>query len=129
MENLNDLFTWGSLVSLQGSSAAALLLPNVLSSVFGAGIDKYKRYIAFAISMILPYIVAAMATDTGWVKWVVALFNGCLVYASAVGINQSLSGSSGATRGTTAVPAAPSRTTRGMTAAPTAPRKFFSSWL
>ena len=108
MENLNDLFTLESLFSLQGSAAAAILVPNVLSSLIGEKFRPYKKTLAFTLAMLLAYLVAALAVDTAWLKWILAFFNGCLVYASAVGINESLNAATPTIRGT---------------------RKFFESWL
>ncbi len=108
MENLNDLFTIESLLSLQGSAAAAILVPNVFSSLIGEKFKPYKKILAFILAMVLAYIVAALAQETGWIKWILAFFNGCLVYASAVGVNESLNASTPTKQDT---------------------RKFFESWM
>ncbi|MGB8252387.1 MAG: hypothetical protein WCF08_04180 [Anaerolineaceae bacterium] len=107
MQNLNDLFTLESLLSLQGSAAAAILVPNVLSSVIGEKFKPYKKVLAFILAMLLAYLVAALAAETGWLKWILAFFNGCLVYASAVGLNESVNATTPTKKGT---------------------RKFFESW-
>ena len=95
MDNLDELFTIASLLSLQGSSAAALLIPNVLTYLIGDAFKPYKKWVSFAIAMILAYLVAVLAQSADWTRWIVALFNGFLVFASAVGINEA------AGRGTT----------------------------
>jgi hypothetical protein len=92
MNELDSLFTIASLVSLQGSAAAALLVPNVLTYLVGNAFKPYAKWVSFAISMGLAYLVAALAPDSEWTKWIVALFNGFLVFASAVGINEAAGG-------------------------------------
>lgn len=89
MDNLDELFTIASLLSLQGSSAAALLVPNVLTYLIGDAFKPYKKWISFALAIALSYLVAALAKGTDWTKWILALFNGFLVFASAVGINEA----------------------------------------
>ncbi len=88
MDNLSALFTMESLLSLQGSAAAALLVPAVLLYLIGEGFKPVAKWVSFVIALGLSYLVAALAADTGVLKWVLAFFNGFLVFASAVGINQ-----------------------------------------
>ena len=93
MDNLDALFTLESLLSLQGSAAAALLVPNVLGFLIGgAKFNNCRKWISFFIAMGLSYLAAALAPSPNWVKWVLASFNGFLVFASAVGINQAAAG-------------------------------------
>lgn len=101
----NSLFTVTSLLSLQGSATAALLVPNALKLLISNIPASVTKWIAFVISLGLSLLVAAVASDTSFVKWVVAFFNGFLVFASAMGINQ-----------------AAARTTLDR-------KRFFSSWL
>ncbi len=92
-QTLNALFTVESLLSLQGAAAAALLVPNVIGYLVGEAFHPYKKWVSFGLSMILAYLVAFLAPDAHWMKWVQAFFNGFLVFASAVGINEGVSGS------------------------------------
>ncbi|MDQ2921273.1 MAG: hypothetical protein M3R52_06660 [Acidobacteriota bacterium] len=107
-EVANALFTKTSVLSLQGSAAASLIVPNVLKYLI-PNIPKWlTKWISFVIAMGLSFLVAYIASETGFMKWVVAFFNGFLVFASAMGINQAAAG--GAALG-------PGR------------RKFFDNWL
>jgi ABC-type multidrug transport system permease subunit len=108
MSKLDGLFTFESLLSLQGAAAATLLIPNVLRYLFGVGFQPYEKWVAFVIAMGLSLLVAGLAKETTWTKWFVACFNGFLVFASAVGINQ------------VAVAAAPATETAN---------QFFRTWL
>ena len=88
---LNSLFTLESLLSLQGSAAAALLIPNVFAFLFGEKFDKnWKKWTSFVIAMALAFLVAILAKDAGYAKWIIAFINGFVVFASAVGINQGI---------------------------------------
>ncbi len=86
--NLNALFTLASLLSLQGAAAASLLVPNVLTYLIGPNFKQYEKWVAFAIAMGLALITAFIATDTSLLKWLVAVFNGFLIFASAIGVNE-----------------------------------------
>ncbi|MEO8391506.1 MAG: hypothetical protein ABI700_00800 [Chloroflexota bacterium] len=85
---LNALFTLESLLSLQGAAAASWLVPNVLGTLIGPRFDRFRLWAAFLIGMGLALLTAAIAKDTSGVKWILALFNGFLIFSSAVGINQ-----------------------------------------
>ncbi|HIV57655.1 MAG TPA: hypothetical protein H9902_06825 [Candidatus Stackebrandtia faecavium] len=84
---LDSLFTVTSLLSLQGSAAAAVLVPNVIGSLVGEKFDQYRKWTSLAIALALAFLAAFMVDD-GPLKWVVALFNGFLIFASAMGLNQ-----------------------------------------
>lgn len=124
-QNLDALFTTESLLSLQGAAAAALLVPAVLLYLIGDAFKPYAKWVSFAIAMILSYLVAILAADTGFVKWILAFFNGFLVFASAVGINQAA-----ASRGGNMTQVAPSGNVRSTRKAPPPPqpKRVFASW-
>ncbi len=84
---LDSLFTVTSLLSLQGSAAAAVLIPNVIGYLIGEKFDKYRKWTSLAIAMALAFLAAFMVDD-GPLKWLVAVFNGFLIFASAMGLNQ-----------------------------------------
>jgi len=87
---VEELFTLESLLSLQGAALASLLVPNVLGYVIGKNFDKYRKYISLLIAFGLAFLVASLS-KIGGIGWVVAVFNGFLIFASAVGINQMTS--------------------------------------
>lgn len=98
--NLNALFTLTSLLSLQGATAAALLVPNVLTYLIGANFKPYEKWVAFAIAMALALVTAFIASDPSILKWLVAVFNGFLIFASAIGVNEMAARSGQANLGT-----------------------------
>jgi hypothetical protein len=91
-QDANALFTSTSLLSLQGAAAAALLVPNGLRFLISSIPRWVTKWIAFIISLGLSFLVAYVATDPGFMKWIVGFFNGFLVFASAMGINQAAAG-------------------------------------
>lgn len=88
-QTLDALFTMQSLLSLQGSAAAALLVPNVIGYLVGDKFDPYRKWVSFVLAMMLAYLVAILAPTADWTKWILAFFNGFLIFASAVGINEA----------------------------------------
>ncbi|MGC5028732.1 hypothetical protein [Micromonospora sp. DT229] len=85
---MNDLFTWAALGSLTGASAATLLTTNVIGGLIGPSADTARKWIALGIALALSYLTAAFATDAGPEKWIIAFFNGLVIFAAALGINQ-----------------------------------------
>jgi hypothetical protein len=107
----DQFFTWASLGTFHGSALAAVIIPNVLGKVFGFP-GRARLIIAFSVALILQVVLAAFAEGDGAEKWIVAIFNGFLVAASALGVNQSTV----------------SATEEGFEASQT-PRRFRRSWL
>jgi hypothetical protein len=84
---VDALFTTTSLVTLEGSAAVSTLIPNVLGFLLGAGFDRWRKVVGFIVAMALALFVATLATDKSLSTWVVAVINGFLIFASAVGLN------------------------------------------
>jgi len=114
---LNSLFSKESLFSLQGAAAATLIIPNVLGYLIGASFDPYLKWAGFAVAMLLALITAAQAPSKDSSKWVLAIFNGFLIFASAAGLTDALGG--GKITASTGMGSAP-----GLNA----PHQFFGSW-
>ena len=88
MGNLDSLYSVASLLTLQGAAAASLLVPNVLGMLIGETFDRYRKWTSFGVALVLAFVAAGLADEASWVKWVVAVFNGFLVFAAAMGVNQ-----------------------------------------
>ncbi|MFG3684632.1 hypothetical protein [Micromonospora sp. NPDC047740] len=84
---MNDLFTFAALGTLTGASAATLLAANVIGGLIGPNGDKARKWIALGIALALSYVAAAFA-DAGPEKWIVAFFNGLVIFSAALGVNQ-----------------------------------------
>ena len=88
MDDLSSLYTFTSLVTLQGATAATLLFANVLGYLVGANFNPYRKWVALGVAMLLQLLAAAFADEQSAQTWIVAVFNGLLVFASAIGLNQ-----------------------------------------
>jgi hypothetical protein len=84
---VNDLYTWAGLGTIAGASAATLLTANVAGTLLGARADKARKWIALGVALLLSYLTAAFAT-AGSEKWIIAFFNGLVIFSAALGINQ-----------------------------------------
>lgn len=88
MDDLESLYSWASLISLQGSTAATLLFANVLGYLVGESFTPYRKWVALFVAVLLQLLAAAFGDASGAEVWIVALLNGLLVFASAIGLNQ-----------------------------------------
>jgi hypothetical protein len=84
---MEELFTLESLLSLQGAALASWIVPNVLGYIIGIKFNKLRKYFSLLISFSLAFLIATIS-KVSWTGWIVAIFNGFLIFASAVGINQ-----------------------------------------
>ena len=85
---LNSFFTMESLMTLQGATAACLMVPNVVAYLIGPEFDKYRKWVSLVVAFGIAFLTAYFAETPLWSKWVLAFFNGLLIFSSAVGINQ-----------------------------------------
>lgn len=85
---VGSLFTTGSLATLQGSVLAAALVPAVLGYLIGPTFEPFTKWTAFIISIIVPLVIAyaSNAENRNPLTWTVAVLNGFVIFASAVGI-------------------------------------------
>lgn len=89
-KTLNSLFTWESLVSLQGATTVVVLVPNVLTFLIGSSFQPYEKWVAFIIALLLSFLVAFQASGKSVTKWILAILNGFFIFASAVGLTEAL---------------------------------------
>jgi hypothetical protein len=88
---LGALLSKESLTSLQVAAGATLLVPNVLVYLIGPEIRIYEKWVALGVAMLIAAVVTEGPSKKRWTWWVVALLNGLLIYASAVGLTEMLS--------------------------------------
>ena len=81
----DELFTPTNIASLAAASAAVTVVGNALYKV--AGWDP--RWTAFVAALAIAYLVLIMKANREWYEWVLAFFNACLLYCSALGINET----------------------------------------
>jgi hypothetical protein len=80
----DQLFTSVNIVGLGMATAAVNLAANTLYRLF----NLPPKWTAFGAALIIAYIVVAITTSPKWYDWVLAFFNACLLYCSALGINE-----------------------------------------
>ena len=108
---LDDFFTWESLGTFQGATAAILLVVNVFGYLIGPRFDKWRKWLAIVLALGIEAVLSYTAAGSGFEKWVVAFLNALLLFAAAMGINE------GAGRGF------------GLERDDITQRSFFRSWL
>jgi len=121
MELPSSLFTTQTLFSFAGAVIATALVPNVIASIATLP-PRTLRLIALIVAMILAFLMAFMADSADWIKWIVAFFNGLLIYLSALGANETLS------RGMGRAPTPPAAIAGTAVSGGTKKRKFFDTW-
>jgi Mg2+/Co2+ transporter CorB len=119
---MDTSFTIQTLLSFTGAVIATALLPNVIAT-FTELSPKTLRAIALVMAMGLAFLSAFLVKESEWTKWVVAFFNGLMIYLSALGANETLS--RGLKRGVTTPP--PTLAGKSAEAGPEK-KKFFGSW-
>jgi hypothetical protein len=101
---LNSLFSKESLFSLQGAATATLIIPNILAYLIGEDFTPYQRWVGFGIAMVLALFTAAQAPNKDSSKWIMAIFNGFLIFASAAGLTDALGGTQSTSLGSPSTP-------------------------
>lgn len=114
MNDAAGLFTMSSLATLQGGAAAAIIVPNVIGYLVGPSFETGRKWVSFGVALIVAFLAAGLATGVGWEKWILAIFNGFLIFASAMGINEASSSLANSEGGSTETGP---------------PRRFFFTWL
>jgi hypothetical protein len=80
--NPKELISVTSLFTLGGAAFAVALLGNVLQYVF----HWNPRWLGLVVALLLAAVGAVIARPAQWYDWIVALFQGIQIYATAVGI-------------------------------------------
>lgn len=74
-------FTLESLATLAGATVATVLITNVLQSITKLN----PKWIGFITAMVISFIGVIFSESPEPVNYVMAFFNGFLIYASSVG--------------------------------------------
>ena len=80
----DQLFT-GVNIASAGVAAAAV---NVSANALYQFAKLPRERTAFVSALVIAYLVVAMQTAPHWFDWLLAFFNACLLFCSALGINQ-----------------------------------------
>jgi zinc transporter ZupT len=82
----DQLFTSVNIASVGTATAAVTVLTNTLYKLA----KLPQKWTAFVAALLIAYIVVSMSSNPQWYDWILAFFNACLLYCSALGINQML---------------------------------------
>jgi len=80
----DQLFTSVNIVSVGIATAAVNVAANTLYKL----IKLPTKWTAFAAALLIAYIVVFISSQRQWYDWVLAFFNACLLFCSALGINE-----------------------------------------
>lgn len=84
----NDFYTSTTLLSLTGSASAVWIITSVTGYILEPKDSRnLKKWLGLIISMILAFLGATQIQEQTLLTWVIAFFNGFLIYLTAVGAN------------------------------------------
>jgi len=102
MQNFNsptgipgDFFTAASLGTLAGATGAVYIICGTIQKVFNFN----PKWLALLVSVLISYLGAYLTASVNdqVTKYIIALLNGFLIYASATGTNQVIGTQTGKT--------------------------------
>ncbi len=76
-----EFFTASMFGTLMGCVVVVWVVSNVLSGVFGIE----PRFTGFVVSIVVAYVALFLSEEKTKVHYIIAFFNGCLIYATVVG--------------------------------------------
>jgi hypothetical protein len=86
---VDQFYTWATLGSLAGASAATLLVGNV-AAYLSPGAAAAKKWIALAAALVLSFAFLVYGTPSQTAQdWILAFLNGLLIYSAAFGLNEA----------------------------------------
>jgi hypothetical protein len=82
----SEFFSWGTLGTLAGASAATWAVGNAIGSLLGEAGRKWGALIV-AMAISIGVFVYSVERPTG-LHWFIAVLNGLLIFATALGFNE-----------------------------------------
>jgi hypothetical protein len=80
----DQLFTPTNIASLGVATAAVNVVANALYKL-----AKWSpKWTAFVCSLAIAYLAVFMESAPQWYEWLLAFFNACLLFCSALGVNE-----------------------------------------
>lgn len=92
---MDDFFTVASFATLTATVLAVVAVMNTLRHALGWGPRWFGLLLSIAFAFVAMNVTAAMGeqsqtADLGWIRYLVALVNGCLIYTSAFGVQNTV---------------------------------------
>src|SRR5207249_4761347 len=81
---IENFFSATNIISVGVATTAVTMATNAVNSLFGAPL----KMTAFSFALIIAYVAVAIQASHQWYDWVLAFFNACLLFCSAMGVNQ-----------------------------------------
>jgi hypothetical protein len=103
-----QLFTAVNIGSVTIATSAIIVVTNTLYTLFRI----QQKWTAFAMALIIAYLNVMFSDTPQWYDWVLAFVNACLLFCSALGLNEIVIKSG-----------------KAQTKEPVQEGRFFKSWL
>lgn len=84
MELPDQLFSTASLASVGGATVIVTVVTNALRQLTSAP----AKWIAFITALLISSLVVVLNDARLWHDWILAFFNACLVFCTALGLNE-----------------------------------------
>ena len=84
MAELNELFTTTNIAVVGVATLAITVTTIALNKLFKIP----TKWTAFVCALIISFIVVFIADENAWYDWVLGFFNACLLFCSALGLNE-----------------------------------------
>jgi hypothetical protein len=81
----DNLFTATNIVGVGVATTAVTVVSNALYKLA----KLPARWTAFVASAVIAYAVIGMQSAPQWFDWLLGFFNACLLYCSALGMNEA----------------------------------------
>jgi hypothetical protein len=85
-----QFFTAVNIGSVTLATSAIIVVTNTLYTLFSLS----RKWSAFAMAIIISYLNVIFNQGAQWYDWVLAFVNACLLFCSALGLNELTAGSS-----------------------------------
>lgn len=79
-----QLFTAVNIGSVTIATSAIIVVTNTLYTLF----KLPQKWTAFAMAMIIAYLNVIFSQGPQWYDWLLAFVNACLLFCSALGLNE-----------------------------------------
>ena len=79
-----QLFTAVKIGSVTIATSAIIVVTNTLYTLF----RLQQKWTAFIMALIIAYMIVIFSAAPQWYDWILAFVNACLLFCSALGLNE-----------------------------------------
>jgi Ca2+/Na+ antiporter len=84
----SELFTISSFATLAGCTAIVYIVTGVTGYLMNFQTSQtIKKWVSIGLSMIVAFVAASLTEDKTAYTWILAVFNGFLIFVAATGTN------------------------------------------